>query len=91
MKNNNKIITKCMICKEPLEVDSSELNSSYQNLILCNECKNAILFLKHNYKKLESILNKNYSKPSIDDEKIEIEDSIASSGNDIYNVREIFK
>ena len=34
---------------------------------------------------------KEYIKPQIEEERIEIEDSIASSGDDIYNVREIFK
>lgn len=84
---NDVIITKCMICEDILKADDFK----NQNLILCNECKSAILFLKHNYKKLENILNKKYNKPSINDEKIEIEDPIASSGDDIYNVREIFK
>ena len=34
---------------------------------------------------------KTYHKPSITDIPISIEDPIASSGDDIYNVREIFK
>ncbi len=32
-----------------------------------------------------------YVKPEIKDDRIEIEDPIAASGDDIYNVREIFK
>ncbi len=40
---------------------------------------------------IEADNKKVYVKPQIEDQKIEIEDSIASSGDDIYNVREIFK
>lgn len=90
MKNNNWVVTNCAFCNDLLEVNSSELNSPYHNLILCNRCRDAILFLKDNYEIIRKIV-KSYEKPSISDEKIEIEDPIAASGNDIYNVREIFK
>jgi hypothetical protein len=39
----------------------------------------------------KNLEKKEYVKPQIEDQRIEIEDSIASSGDDIYNVREIFK
>jgi len=90
MKNNDKVVTKCMVCNDMIEIDNSELNSYYQKLILCDRCRQSLLFIKDNYEIINKIV-KSYEKPSISDEKIEIEDSIAASGNDIYNVREIFK
>lgn len=90
MNNNNKVATKCMVCNELIEIDNSELNTYYWKLILCDKCRQSILFLRDNYETINKIV-KSYEKPSISDEKIEIEDPIAASGNDIYNVREIFK
>ena len=40
---------------------------------------------------IEADSRKIYVKPEIKDDRIEIEDPIATSGDDIYNVREIFK
>lgn len=41
--------------------------------------------------KIEVDNKKIYAKPEIKDDRIEVEDPIAASGDDIYNVREIFK
>lgn len=39
----------------------------------------------------EAINKKPYTKPTITEEKVNLEDTVAASGEDIYDVRDIFK
>ncbi|MBO7212540.1 MAG: hypothetical protein J6V44_16280 [Methanobrevibacter sp.] len=47
---------------------------------------------KEHFDMIEEAINKKpYTKPTITEEKVNLEDTVAASGEDIYDVRDIFK